>query len=32
VLVASVIVALTSNRLIFGNVARYVGPGARRNV
>jgi SSS family solute:Na+ symporter len=31
VLVASVIVALTSNRVIFGNVARYVGPGARRH-
>ncbi len=31
VLVASVIVALTSNRVIFGNVARYVGPGARRD-
>lgn len=29
VLVASVIVALTSNHLIFGNVVRYVGPGAR---
>lgn len=31
VLITSVAVGLASNRLIFGNVARYVGPGARRN-
>ncbi len=31
VLVASVLVALASNRLIFGNTARYVGPGAVRH-
>ena len=29
VLVSSVLVALSANRLIFGNRARYVGPGAR---
>jgi SSS family solute:Na+ symporter len=31
VLLSSVLVALASNRLIFGNTARYVGPGARRH-
>lgn len=30
VLVTSVLVALASNRLIFGNRARYVGPGSTR--
>jgi solute:Na+ symporter, SSS family len=30
VLVTSVLVALGTNRLIFGNQARYVGPGAKR--
>lgn len=32
VLVTSVLVALIANRLIFGNHARYVGPGATRHV
>lgn len=31
VLVTSVLVALASNRMIFGNRARYVGPGAVRH-
>lgn len=30
VLMSSVLVALASNRLIFGNIARYIGPGASR--
>lgn len=32
VLATSVLVALLSNRLIFGNTARYIGPGAAKRV